>query len=178
MSSTTYVSLPETFDTGKASEWFQRYEICCRVNGWDADKMALKLPTLLEGEALTIWLELTEDEQKNYETTKNKIINAIMPMSFISLDTFHKRTLRPGESLSLYVHELKQSLTQAMPDIASAAKEQSVLDRPPHEISKQLRANGVTTVLQAVESSQNHSTAAASIGPVNPSCCSYYTVDS
>ena len=155
MSSTTHVSLPKTFDTGKASEWFQRYEICCRANGWDADKMALKLPTLLEGEALAIWLELTQDEQKSYETTKKKIIDAIMPMSFISLDDFHKRILRPGESLSLYVHELKQLLTQAMPDIAVAAKEQLLfhqfLTGLPYEISKQLRANGVTTLPQAVE---------------------------
>ena len=155
MSSTTHVSLPKTFDTGKASEWFQRYKICCRANGWDADKMAPKLPTLLEGEALAIWLELTEDEQKNYETTKKKIIDAIMPMSFISLDTFHKRTLHPEESLSLYIHELKQLLTQAMPDIASAAKEQLLLHQfltgLLHEISKQLRANGVTTLPQAVK---------------------------
>jgi len=57
--SSTHVSLPKTFDTGKASEWFQRFEICCRANGWDNDRKALKLPTLLEGEALAVWLELT-----------------------------------------------------------------------------------------------------------------------
>ena len=127
-----------------------------RANGWDACKMALKLPTLLEGEALAIWLELTQDEKKNYETTKKKkIIDAIMPMSFISLDDFHKRILRPGELLSLYVHELKQLLTQAMPDIALAAKEQLLLHQflmgLPYEISKQLRASGVTTLPQAVD---------------------------
>ena len=59
--------------------------------------MALKLPTLLEGEALTVWLELTEDEQKDNAVTKQKIIDAIKPMSFISLDDFHKRVLHPEE---------------------------------------------------------------------------------
>ena len=44
--------------------------------------MALKLPTLLEGEVLVVWLELTE--KKDYEENHK-------PMSFISLDDFHKR---------------------------------------------------------------------------------------
>ena len=65
-----------------------------------------------------------------------------MPMSLISLDDFHKRILRPGELLSLYIRELKQLITQAMPDIALAAKEHLLLDQfltgLPYEISKQL----------------------------------------
>ena len=51
--------------------------------------MALKLPTLLEGEALAVQLELTGDKQKDYTGMKQKLIDAIKPMSFISLDDFH-----------------------------------------------------------------------------------------
>ena len=152
MSSATHVSLPKTFDSGKASEWFKRFEICCHANGWDNDKMALKLPTLLEGEALAIWLELTEDEQRDYTVTKKKIVDAIKPMSFISLDDFHKRLLRPEEPLSLYVHELKQLLNQAMPEITANAAEQLLLHQfltgLPHDVSKQLRATGATDTLK------------------------------
>jgi len=85
-------------------EWFQRYEICCRANAWDADKKALKLPTLLEGEALAVWLEMTADEQNDYDATKTKISDAIALMRFVSLDDFHKRLLLPGESLTVDVH--------------------------------------------------------------------------
>ena len=152
----THVSLPKTFDTGKASEWFQRFEICCCANGWDNDKMALKLPTLLEGEALAVWLELTLEEQKDYAITKKKIINAIKPMSFVSLDDFHKQVLHLDEPLSLYVYELKQLLNQAMPDISAQTTEQLLLHQfltgLPHEVSKQLRATGATDTLKtAVE---------------------------
>ena len=115
--------------------------------------MALKLPTLLEGEALAVWLELSSDEQKDYATTKKKIIDAIKPMSFISLDNFHKPVLRPGEPLSLYVHELKQLLNQAMPDISAETTEQLLLHQfltgLPHEVSKQLRATWATDTLKA-----------------------------
>ena len=40
----------------------------------------LKLPTLLEGEALAIWLELKEDEQATYATAKKSIVKAMMPV--------------------------------------------------------------------------------------------------
>ena len=79
-----------------------------------------------------------------------------MPMRFVSLDDFHKRSLLPGESLTVYVHQLKQLLTQAMPDIADAARDQLLLYQflsgLPQEVSKQLRAMGVTDSLKtAVE---------------------------
>ena len=57
---------------------------------WDNNKIMLKLLALLEGEALAIRLELTQDEQKNYKMAKKKIIDTIMPMSFVLLDDFHK----------------------------------------------------------------------------------------
>ena len=105
--------------------------------------MVLKLPTLLEGEALAIWLELTTDEQKDYMTMKKKIIDAIKPMSFISLD---------GESLFLYIHELKQLLNQAMPDTSAQTMEQLLLHLflkgLPIEVSKQLCATGATDTLK------------------------------
>ena len=119
----------------------QRFEICSRANEWNDAKKALKLPTLLEGEALAVWIELTDNEQKDYTITKKKIINAIMPIRFVSLADFHKRMLMPGESLSMYVHQLKQLLNQAMPDISAAAKKQLLfhqfLSGLPQEVSKQ-----------------------------------------
>ena len=60
-----HISLPRPFALGDAVKWFQRYKICCRANAWDAEKKALKLSTLLEGEALAVWLELTADQQKD-----------------------------------------------------------------------------------------------------------------
>ena len=79
-----HVSLPKPFNTGDAV-WFQCYEICSRANSWENDKKALKLPTLLEGEALAIWLESTEEEQKDYNGTKKKITDATMPMRLVPL---------------------------------------------------------------------------------------------
>ena len=55
---------------------------------------AKKLPTLLEGEALAVWLELSTEQQANYETAKAKIIKAMVPVRFVSLDDFRARKLQ------------------------------------------------------------------------------------
>jgi len=60
------------------------------VNGWNEATKARKLPTLQEGEALTVWLELSEEQQDFYASTKTEISTALMPMEFVSLDEFHQ----------------------------------------------------------------------------------------
>ena len=102
-----HVSIPKTFKEGDAREWFQRYEICCRVNEWNDAKKAWKLPTLLEGEPLSIWLEATEEEQTEFRKMKEKIITKMAPIAFSSLQEFHSRKMLPGEAVSPYLFELK-----------------------------------------------------------------------
>ena len=77
----------------------------------------MKLPTLLEGEALAAWLDLGEDDRKEYKTVRKLLVEALMPIGFTLLDKFHSRRLLPGESLSLFSHELKKLLEHAMPEI-------------------------------------------------------------
>ena len=65
-----HISVPTLFASGDVAEWLQRFEICSTANRWDAATKALKLPTLLEGEALVIWMDLSAEEKDNYETVK------------------------------------------------------------------------------------------------------------
>ena len=81
---------------------------------------AKKLPTLLEGEALATWLELSEEQKASYSASKAKMIEQMGPMQFVSMDDFHSRRLLPGESLPVFVHELKRLIGQAMPDADAA----------------------------------------------------------
>ena len=98
-----HVSIPKPFSTGDITEWFQRFEICMlQGQRWNEEAKAVKLPTLLEGEAIAVWLELSEEEQAEYKTVKKLLCKRLMPMEFISLDDLHKRKYRQGESLSVF----------------------------------------------------------------------------
>ena len=136
--------MPRQFSDSEPTEWFQKYEICCDANKWKDDTKAKKLPTLLEGEALAIWLELTTEEKANYATSKAKIIAGMAPVRFVSLDDFRAQRLNPGEPLPVFLHELKQLSKKGMPNADAATRNQLLLHQfvsgLPAHIGKQLRA--------------------------------------
>ena len=76
-----------------------------------------------------------------------------MPMNFVSLDKFHRRMLQSGEAISLYVHKLRKLLTHALPNLEQAVRDPFLLHQflvgIPEAISKQLRASGKVTMLNA-----------------------------
>ena len=114
----------------------------------------MKLPTLLEEEALAVWLELTEEEQGDYKTANKLLCKHIMLMEFTSLEDFHKRTYRQEELLSVFLHDLKKYLSTAMPNLDASARNQLLLHHLlvglPSSISKQLGATGDTTNVERV----------------------------
>ena len=101
-----------------------------------------------------MWLELNKDEQKSYKDAKAKIIERMSPVQFVSIDDFYRRKLLPGEPLSVFVHELKRLMDQAMPDADAATCKQLLthqfLKGIPDEVSKQLRATGEIDDLERI----------------------------
>jgi hypothetical protein len=174
-----HISLPKPFASGNVHEWFVRFDICSDANKWNDETKAVKLPTLLEGEALASWLELSPEAKKTYARAKDEILAAMTSTSFNGLERFRQRKMVPGEALPVFVHDIKQLLDQAMPGLDAKAKEQLLLHQfmagLPATISKQLRATASTTTLQsAVERAklltllENEQQAAAVTSPSNP----------
>ena len=148
-----HISLSKPFSSGDGKDWFQRFEICSVANGWKVEDKAIKLPTLLEGEALAVWLELTLEQHMDYETAKKEIQNTIMLMGFVSLEEFHRRKLRPGEVISVFAHDLKKLLEISIPGMNKKARDPLLLHQFVagllEPIMKQLRASGEVKTLEA-----------------------------
>ena len=83
-----HFSLPKTFAGGDVHDWFKRFDVCCRANGWNAETKRLRAPTLLEGETPTVWSDLEEEQQSDYDRAKEEISNTMMTTKFVSLDEF------------------------------------------------------------------------------------------
>ena len=58
MSQPHHINVPNPISTGNATDWFKRFDLCCKANNWNEEMQAIKLPTLLKREALATWLEL------------------------------------------------------------------------------------------------------------------------
>ena len=101
-----HISVPKLFCDRDACKWFQGFEICCSANQWNDEAKARKLPTLLKGEALVTWLELSEEQKDDYKVAKEQLIKKMAPTEFVSLEEFHSRKMRPGEAIALYLHDL------------------------------------------------------------------------
>ena len=143
-----HVSVPRVFSGGDVTEWLQRYEICCKANSWNEQTKARKLPTLLEGEALAVWLDMSEVDQASYAAVKENLLKKLKPAEFVSLDEFHRRKLRPDETPTLFLHELKKTLQLAIPDLDDDSRKKLLrhqfLAGLPSEISRQLRITNET----------------------------------
>eukprot|EP00731_Ephydatia_muelleri_P003473 Em0001g3473a len=107
-----------------------------------------------EGEALAAWLDLAEETKKDYETAKKQLIDGLMPIAFTLLDKFHARKLLPGESPTVFSHDLRKLIVRAMPEIDSKARDQLLLHQfiagLPLRVSRELRAAGETKELGVV----------------------------
>ena len=66
--------------------------------------MALKLSTLLEGEALV------EGEQADYKVVKVKLVEKMKPMGFVELEEFHKQKMQPDKDVTMFFYNLKKLL--------------------------------------------------------------------
>ena len=71
--SSKHISVPKTFSSGDLDEWFCRFKICCKANEWNGATKAAKLPTLLEGEALAVWIENSEEDKEDYAKAKKAV---------------------------------------------------------------------------------------------------------
>ena len=91
---------------------------------------------------------MDEEERKEYEKVKEKMVEILMPTGFVTLDQFYQRKLMPGESLFVFIHDIKKMLEHAMPKIDGETWNKLLLHQLmaglPSEINKQLRATGET----------------------------------
>ena len=67
-----HTAIPKPFQNGDLKEWIAKFEVCATSKGWDDPAKTKKIPTLLEGEALVVYLEMEEDD-KDYSKVKEAL---------------------------------------------------------------------------------------------------------
>ena len=91
-------------------------------------------------------LELSDEGKKGYSVTKEKLILNMKHQPFVSLGEFHQWKLKPVESSSFFLHDLKDLLEHVMLNLDAGAMELLLLHQflagPPPAVGRQLRSSG------------------------------------
>ena len=135
-----------------------RYDICASANSRNDEAKALRIPTLLEKEALAIFLDIPEDDREVYENVKQALVRVFQPPEarFIALHEFETRKILPGESLQEFLYSIKQLLRKAVPGMEEDSREQLLLHRflsgVPENLSRSVRTSqDITCVGEALK---------------------------
>lgn len=100
-------------------EWFTRAEVLCKHNGVD---LAAVLPARLTGGAFAVWLQIPEEKRCTVVAVRDALYDAFAMDPLAAYDAYASRRLQPGESVDVYLADLRRlaTLYGGVPDRALA----------------------------------------------------------
>ena len=104
------VRLIEVFDgvDGKdICEWLSKVEVVCKLRGMEND-LAVVIPLRLQGGAFAVYQQLSDSDKKDADKVKKILKQAFATDNFAAYDQFIGRKLGPGESVDVYLADLKR----------------------------------------------------------------------
>uniref|UniRef100_A0A5S6R1E0 CCHC-type domain-containing protein n=1 Tax=Trichuris muris TaxID=70415 RepID=A0A5S6R1E0_TRIMR len=131
MTTTNGCVLPPTFRDGDFQLWIKRFEICADANCWNSQTRALRLPTLLDGEAFMVYNSLEAETRGSYTELKRALCSALQPGAgeAPAYAAFERRRMEPGETVRQFVYSLRLLCERAFPNVSSRAREAILMRR-------------------------------------------------
>ncbi|KAF0291012.1 hypothetical protein FJT64_010784 [Amphibalanus amphitrite] len=99
--------IPE-FDGGNASveEWLDKTELVCQLRG--VSDIQTVVPLRLTGGAFSVYQQLKPEEKLQYSAVKAALLRAFAVDKFQAYEEFTARRLRVGESVDVYLADLRR----------------------------------------------------------------------
>lgn len=99
-------------------EWFEKFELICRLR--HIQDLPSIVPLRLTGGAFAVYLQLPSEDKENYHAIKEALISAFAADGFMAYEQFMARTLRQGETVDVYLADLRRlaALIGGLPDRA------------------------------------------------------------
>ena len=106
---------PTTFSSGDVLSWLQRFELCAKANEWKPEDKPTILSAFLDGQALAAFQQMSADDQQDLNKIKKTLTATFRQPPEVAMTSFQTRSLRAGESLEEFLHDLRRLLNNAMP---------------------------------------------------------------
>ena len=89
-------------------EWLEKPELVCSLRG--IISMETVLPLRPTGGGFTVYQQLTEEDKRDSEKIKFALRTAFAVDSFTAYELFVSRRLQPGETVDVFLAELRRLL--------------------------------------------------------------------
>ncbi|KAF0314609.1 Intracisternal A-particle Pol-related polyprotein [Amphibalanus amphitrite] len=130
------------FDGGNASveEWLDKTELVCQLRG--VSDIQTVVPLRLTGGAFSVYQQLKPEEKLQYSAVKAALLRAFAVDKFQAYEEFTARRLRVGESVDVYLADLRRlaSLFGGLGDTALMTRRGTL---PGTDAGKRVRRGGV-----------------------------------
>lgn len=116
--------LPEKF-SGERNEdwedWISLFETYSSLNKWTQEEQVTILATLLRGRARKAWLDIPVPERKKYDSVKQCMHRALVPLGVSEIKKTELHTLRrnPSDSIQDFASELRRTVRLTYPELSS-----------------------------------------------------------
>lgn len=99
--------IPEFDGASQAvEEWLEKLELVCKLRG--ITELHTVVPLRLTAGAFSVFQQLTTSDKEKYEKIKSALISAFAPDKFLSYEQFVARKLKDGESVDVYLADLRR----------------------------------------------------------------------
>lgn len=122
--------------TGGIVEWLEKLELLVKLR--DIKQVELVVPMFLEGSALAVYIELTEDQKKSYNSIKDALLKAFSVNPFQAYEQFVRRAWR-NEPVDVFMTDLRKLARVAGVTSNKLLLRAFVTGLPPN-VSRELRA--------------------------------------
>lgn len=139
MSATRFSDLIKQYDgSGDFTEWQKKLELVCKLQ--KVKDLELVIPLFLSGGAFAVYDGLSEDSKRSYTDLTKALQQAFSANSFQAYEQFILRRMLPGESVDVYVSELKRLAKLIDPFVSDEWIKNAMVHGLPTEVQNQLKA--------------------------------------
>ena len=101
--------IPEFDGSTSVLDWVQKVELHCLLSGVKSIEHVITLH--LSSGAFAVYQQLSAEEKQNYERIKAALYKAFAIDPATAWEQFEARTLHPGETVDVYLAELKNPMS-------------------------------------------------------------------
>ena len=132
-------------------EFWKKFHIVARIQKWeDAEARMNHLPLYLSGDAFSVWSEMSESDQMNEETVKERLQKSFSMLPGEAYAQFGRRHKRMDETVDAYLSDLRRLLRIAGHKVADDGKDPMLIEQflagLPAQYAGQLRLSMAASV--------------------------------